>query len=405
MDERGKRMDTVSRMDLSGFSLQEPGFHESPNEYYRALREHAPVFRSERDRCYLLSRYHDVKNLLHDYELYNPRQGSMQTKEIQDDSLDFDPIFLQSPPEHTRLRKLAGKAYSIASASRMELSASAIARSILEEIPAATDHFEVIADYADPLAVRSVMKFLEIPQSDYPSLQPLLVKSLDRNDQSASAQEAVRELAGYVARHFGHVKAEGVGGFAGEIVNAQIDGDRLSNGEAYGMLMMALVGGVEDLVRALANFAYSLWLYPGQREALLEDVGGRINAAISECLRLFPTTHYLRRVTTRPTTLHGTEIAAGSNVVGLLGAANRDEAVFKDADNFDMARNNASASLTFGSGPHICIGKHIARVVLKAGALELINRFPRYELDMSRASRIHNPPIIGYRRLPLRKLG
>lgn len=383
---------------MADFSLAK-SLLEDPCTYYDTLRADLPVFYAQSDQCYVLSRYQDVRALLQDYELYDSRQGSLQSREVKKDDLDFEPIFVQSPPDHTRLRKLGAKAYSIASAARIDASSRAIAARLLDALDDKVDRFDLVADYAEPLAVQSVLSFLEFPESDIPELHGLLKQSFSRADSSASSNEHVGGITARLAKHFFAAKNGSVGGFPSDIVHAELNGDTFSNGEAFGMLVFAMAGGTEDMVRAVGNIAYALSTNREQRRLLLEDVDGRINAAIAESLRLYPTSQYLRRVTTRAVTLHGVTMAQGSSVVGLLGAANRDERMFKNAARFEIDRSNTSASLTFGTGPHVCIGKNFAKVILKGAVLELLKRYPDYELDLQQASKTHNAPIVGYDRL------
>lgn len=401
MDAQGVAIDVSSEVSgpaaadrLAEFSLTQSLLHE-PFEYYDTLRDELPVFYSRRDRCYVLSRYQDVRALLQDYELYDSRLGSMQSRKVEKGELDFDPIFLQSPPEHTRLRKLGAKAYSIASAASIEASCHVIATDVLGALGGS---FDLISDYAEPVALRSISTFLDIPPDGAAHLQGVLRQLFSRS-ATGTSDEPTEALGRCIAGHFFAAKQGKVSGFPRDILTAEVNGETFSNGEAFGMLMLAAIGGAEDMVRAIGHVVYALSEYREQRQILLQDLNGRMNAAIAEALRLYPTTHYLRRVTTQEVTLHGVTLATGANVVGLLGAANRDERVFEDAAEFQLDRSNTSASLSFGTGPHVCIGKNVAKVILKAALVELLKRHPDYELDLSQSRRVHNAPIVGYESL------
>lgn len=379
--------------------IHDPSFSADPAGFYERMLNLPAVFFNEADGCYFMTRHADVKELIGNHEVYDPRQGSLQRHDL-DGPFDFDPIVLQSPPEHTRMRRLAAHAFSMAQVSRFSAGAREIASRLAMELRGERGRFDLISQFTEPLALEAVARLIDLPDEMRSAVMgPLRYLIQQEGADPEFIQRQVTDFNAAIARHFLHVRDRGASGFADDLVNARVGGDVFSQGEAYGMLLMAVIGGAEDMVRGLANIVYALWLYPQARAAFRADPASGLNGVVSEALRLFPTTQYLRRVARRSIAVQGVEIPQGASVVGLLGVANRDPAVFDEAGAFRIDRRNVSASLTFGSGPHVCVGKHIGRIILNAGLMALMEQLPDLELDPAASQRTLNPPILGFRNL------
>lgn len=387
-------------MTMRPFSLADLGASADPLPVYRRLQSLPPVFFSEADDCYVVSRHADVKLLVADYATYDPREGFERRRDF-DGPFDFDPIFLQSPPDHTRLRKLAGPAFSAKQVTCFAGTAGDIARRLAGGVARPGRTFDLIADFAEPLVLEALGTLIALPPDTRPDiLRSLLGLIRPQDTDPVIVQDSASAVHGAMARHYLYIRDEGIGGFAGDIVHAGKDGDAFSQGEGYGMLLLAVVVGAEDMVRAFGNVVYALWRHRDVCATFAADPSARLADVFAEALRLYPTTHYVRRMTRCAVTLGGVDIPAGAAVAGLLGAANRDAAVFADPDAFEIDRRSASASLTFGAGPHVCIGRHVARVIVGAGLMALSGVLPNLELDLQRARRLSNRQIVGFGNLP-----
>lgn len=385
---------------MTFLSVSDPAMLADPVEFYAQIARMPPVFWSEADESFVVWRHADVKSVMADYARFDPRQGSLQRNEIEDGPFDFDPIFLQSPPDHTRLRKLAAAGFSMASVARFERGARDVAEELALGLPLDDGGFDIVGDFAEALVTRALLDFLEVSEEDRAAISATLLRMIRSTEGgTSSSEELSTELSTLIARHTIRAREEGFGGFPGALYAAEIDGDRLSSGEAFGLVILAAIGGAEDMVKALANLVFALHRFPACRDEFLADPEGRAQAVLLEAMRLFPTTQFIRRVAKQPLQLHGVDVPEGASITAMIGPANRDESVFPEAATMRLDRRNISASLTFGSGAHVCVGKHVGRVIVGAGLLALRDRLGSLRLDLADSSRSYNRPILGFARL------
>jgi cytochrome P450 len=164
-----------------------------------------------------------------------------------------------------------------------------------------------------------------------------------------------------------------------ELVQAEVDGTKLTDEEIYSFLRLLLPAGVETTYRATGNLLFALLNNKEQFDALYDD-RSLYAQAFEESLRWEgPVTVILRRAT-RDTELAGVPIAAGADVALLLGAANRDHRKFDDPDHFDMFRA-VRQHVGFGFGVHVCLGMHLARMESRVAINTLFDRLGRFTLD------------------------
>ncbi len=388
---------------MSYFSVHDPIQIENPATFYARAAELDPVFYDEEENCFILTRHVDVKALICDYELFDPRLGSLQRNDIDEGPLSFDPIFLQSPPEHTRVRRLSASGFSLAAAARFEQTAREIANDLVSRLPTDSSSFDLMADYCEPLAVHAITRFLEVAEEGRQEIATTLFEMMRYEDSDPAAGEIhSRQLAKLIAHHMGQARDNAYGGFPGALLDAEIDGDQLSAGEVFGMLMLGTIGGAEDMAKGLANVLIAVRESNEALNAIIAEPERAVQAAILEGLRLMPTTQYVKRVVRRPINLHGVAISPGASIIGLIGPANRDESVFPEAGIMRLDRRNISASLTFGSGAHACIGKHIGKAIIGAGIFALKDTLARLEIDPAQSKRTLKRPILGFAKLSVR---
>jgi cytochrome P450 len=164
-----------------------------------------------------------------------------------------------------------------------------------------------------------------------------------------------------------------------ELAQAELDGERLSDEEIFSFLRLLLPAGVETTFRSTGNLLYSLLSRPDQIEAVRAD-RSLVPQAIEEAVRYETPLLNITRIATRDTVLSGVDIPAGSTVMVMLAGANRDEARYPDPDRFDITRP-ARPHLSWGQGPHICLGMHLARIEMRLALNLLLDRLPNLRLD------------------------
>jgi cytochrome P450 len=163
------------------------------------------------------------------------------------------------------------------------------------------------------------------------------------------------------------------------LAHAEIDGQQLSDEEIFSFLRLLLPAGVETTYRSTGNLLFGLLSDPEQLEAVRSD-RSLIPQAIEEAVRWEAPLLVITRVATRDTELAGMPIPAGSAVMPMLGAANRDEDRYPDPDRFDVFRKQ-SPPISWGHGVHLCLGMHLARLEMRVALERLFDRLPGLRLD------------------------
>lgn len=185
------------------------------------------------------------------------------------------------------------------------------------------------------------------------------------------------------------------------LVQAEVDGEHLSEQELLGFCLLLLVAGHETTTNLLSNAAVLLGQHPASREELANDPD-LVPGAVEELLRFDSPVQGLARTLTRQVDLHGRSMGAGDTVLLLFGSANRDSRAFPDADNFDIHRH-PERQVAFGRGIHFCLGAALARMETRI-ALSALLSSPNFhwEADLHNAQRLHSGPIRGFASLPVR---
>jgi cytochrome P450 len=203
-----------------------------------------------------------------------------------------------------------------------------------------------------------------------------LLSILFERERGLAASEALRE---YFVPILADRRQEPREDLISGLAQAEIDGERLSDEEIFSFLRLLLPAGVETTYRSLGNLLLGLLSNPDQLDAVRAD-RSLIPQAIEEAIRWEPPLLTITRVATRDTELGGVSIPAGSAVMPVLGAANRQEDRYPDPDRFDIFRQ-PRAHIGFGHGVHVCLGMHLARLEMRVALNLLFDRLPNLRLD------------------------
>jgi cytochrome P450 len=220
---------------------------------------------------------------------------------------------------------------------------------------------------------------LGLPREDYPQFQRWSISLLSfviNPERSLAASHALRE---YFAPILAARRVEPREDLITGLANAEIDGERLSDEEIFSFLRLLLPAGVETTYRALGNMLFGLLSDPAQLKALRAD-RSLLPQAIEEAVRWEPPLLTITRVATRDTELGGVAIPAGSAVMPMLGAANRQDERFDNPNRFDIFRQPRS-HIGFGHGVHVCLGMHLARLEMRVAVNLLLDRLPNVRFD------------------------
>jgi cytochrome P450 len=228
--------------------------------------------------------------------------------------------------------------------------------------------------------VQVIARILGLPRHDYPRFQRWSIEMLSGLVNWERSQAAARALETYFAGVLIDRRREPGDDLISDLSVAELDGHRLRDEDIFGFLRLLLPAGIETTYRSSGNLLYALLTHREQLSAVTAD-RSLIPQAIEEGLRWEPPILFLLRNAVRDSDLCGIHIPAGAIVNVCVGAANRDEAVFEDPERFDIFRRPRQ-HVSFGWGPHMCVGMHLARMETAVAINALLDRLPGLRLDL-----------------------
>ena len=395
--------------------LGDPATVADPYPAFDALRRSAPVAWHEGIGVFVVTRHADC-----DAVLRNRRLGRIWRDREPGDRwetfnwLHADSILDSEPPSHTRLRRLVASAFARGHVERLRPRVAELAAGLLDdcaaEAAASPDgSFDVIAGYAEPLPVLVIAELLGWPEEDRELLRPwsqAIVKMYEPHrtpEQDEAAVRAAAEFAAYVAELAARRRAEPREDLVSHLVQVRDGGDRLSDRELVATVVLLLNAGHEASVNGFGNGIVSLLRAPEQLDRLRTALDGRnasaaTDLAVEEMLRHDSPLHLFERTAKVDVEVAGVPVRAGQKVAVLLGAANRDPAVFAEPGAFVVDRA-PNPHLAFGAGIHFCLGAPLARMELQTSLPALLRRFPQLALGEP----VRRPTFVlrGYEHVPL----
>ncbi|MGX5186937.1 cytochrome P450 [Streptomyces avermitilis] len=396
-----------------------------PHAAYRTLRDHHPVARQAEPEVlgwpagpgfWAVTRHADVVRVLKDSTTYSSRLGATQIRDPDPDDLPFirGMMLNQDAPDHGRLRRLVSRAFTPRRVDRFESVARDRARTLLAAALAGAragdGSCDLVATVTDDYALLNLADLLGVPESDRGLLlhwtrrvigyqdpdeagEPLLDaagKPVDPRSPGALRDmfEYARQLAAYKREHP-----------ADDIMTTLATDPELTGPELAMFFFLLTVAGNDTVRGAAPGGLLALAEHP-EAYARLRARPQQLISAVEELLRWHPPVLTFRRTAVRDTDLAGQRIRAGDKVVVFHASANRDERVFTAPDRLDLSRS-PNPHVSFGDGPHVCLGAHFARLQLRVLYAQTLRALP--------APRVAGPPgrlvsnfINGLKSLPLR---
>ena len=380
---------------MLSFDPTDPGFLADPYPTLAALREETPIFYEESLERWFVTRHADVRACLRDRRLgrnfrhvggddefgatpLDPRwQGFWDTER-------WSLLWLE-PPDHTRIRRLVAAAFTPRSVERLRAPAAQLARELLEP-HTERGRMELLRDYAQPYSIGVICRMLGVPTdrgSDLLDWSHAMVKmyEFDTTDaQASAATEAAAEFRGYVLDLIETRQREPRDDMVTALVEARVDGGRLTEAEIVSTIIVLLNAGHEATVNTLGNGIRALLRHREEWDRL---VAGEVTSALAveELIRWDPPLQLFERwVLEDGVEIAGRPVPKGEKLALLFGSANRDPRVFPDPECLDLERGNAVEHIGFGGGIHVCIGAPLARIELEASLRTLVEHAPRLEL-------------------------
>lgn len=289
------------------------------------------------------------------------------------------PMLAMDDPDHKAYRNLVSPAFRQRVLARWET--ELVERVVNDLIDRFADRgrTDLVRSFTFAFPVQVIARILGLPMEDYPRFQRWSIEllSLAANwDRGIAASQALRT---YFAEVLEQRRREPADDLLSELVSIEVDGEKLTDEEIYAFVLLLLPAGVETTYRSSGNLLYGLLTNRDALEAVQRD-DSLVPQAIEEGLRWeSPLLLIVRRATTE-VTLGGVDIPAGANVGVCIGAANRDERKYPDPDRFDIFRDGRQ-HVSFGFGPHMCLGMHLARMESRVAISTLLRRIPDLRLD------------------------
>lgn len=389
------------------FSPYDYEVHEDPYPLYARLRDEAPLYRNDDLDFWALSRHADVAAAFRDPVRFSSANGVSLDPSAWGPYANKTMSFLAlDPPRHTRMRALVSKGFTPRRVRQLEQRIRDLAARYLDRALRQPE-FDFVTDFAGLLPMDVISETLGVPPADRAELRRLADTVVHREDGifdvPQAGMEAALSLAGYYADMVAERRADPPGSaddLTSALLAAEIDGDRLTDEEIIGFLFLMVVAGNETTTKLLANAVYWGWRNPAELAKPMTDPA-RITDWIEETLRYDASSQFIARTVAEDFTVHGETVPAGQRLLLLIGSANRDPAVFADPDRYDLDRDSADL-ISFGAGRHYCLGANLARLEAQVALTEFARRVARYEIDESRAQRVHSVSVRGFATLPMR---
>lgn len=361
------------RYDLLGKSTL-----EDPYRLYDELRVAAPVYRDRRFFGCILTRYDDVVAVLKDSRVSSrrptadervPRSLSAIAEELRElRAFQSRWMLYLDPPEHTRLRALVNSSFTAGTVARMRYRVQDLVNGLLRPF-AGGAQFDLVQAVARPLPALVIADILGLPPEDRPLFQSwsdgiaagmVLSTGQDAIDGLIEAHRCQRELIGYFEEMIAARRNEPRDDLLSALIAAEEAGTRLDDGELIAMCVLLLFAGHETTTHLIGNAVLALINWPSEFEHLRREPA-LVQRAVEEFLRFDSPVQATGRRATVDLEIRGCPIRAGEFLTPVIGAANRDPAVFDNPDRLDIGRAD-NRHLAFALGPHFCLGAPLARL-------------------------------------------
>ena len=396
---------TVSELILDPYDYD---FHEDPYPYYRRLRDEAPLYRNDELGFWALSRHQDVlQGFRNSTTLSNKFGVSLDPASRGPHASKTMSFLAMDDPAHLRLRTLVSKGFTPRRVRELEPRVTEIAVAHLDtmlEKAGSSETVDYVDEFAGKLPMDVISELMGVPERDRTQVRAWADGVMHRDegvtDVPPEAVEASINLIVYYQEMVAERRKKPTDDLTTALLEAEIDGDRLTDDEILGFMFLMVIAGNETTTKLLANAAFWGHRNPDQLGPVYADLE-RVPLWVEETLRYDTSSQILARTVAGELTLYDTVIGDGDVLLLLPGSAHRDERVFDNPDDFVIGREIGSKLMSFGSGAHFCLGAHLARMEARVALTELFKRIRGYEVDEANAVRVHSSNVRGFAHLPI----
>jgi cytochrome P450 len=374
-----------------------------PYPTYARLLEEAPIYYNARYDFWALSRYADVEKALSNWETFSNSRSDILELVQSDFDMPKGVMMMEDPPVHTMLRGLMSRVFTPRRMAAIEDQIRRYCINCLDPL-VGSDGFDIIAELASMMPMRVIGMLLGIPESEQITVR-------DANDASLRTKpgapmkvmKADKIADGSIYADYVEWRSQNPSDdLMTALLNVEFEEEhgvtrKLTRKEVLHYTQVVAGAGNETTGRLIGWLAKVLAEHPDQRRQVVGD-RTLLNRVVDETLRFEPTGPHVARWMARDFECYGTTVPAGSAMLLLFGAANRDPRRYAEPDKFDIHRDNIS-HLTFGKGLHYCLGANLARLEGRVALDELLNRWPEWDIDYDTAQLAPTSTVRGWERL------
>jgi cytochrome P450 len=395
---------------LSLYHLLDPAVLADPYPLYKRLRTEAPVLWDPFLHVWVVTRYTDVVHVLNEFSANRTPtpehlaamglSGLSPIAEVMVKQM----LFLDAPA-HTRIRSLASRAFTPRRVEALRAHIQEIADRLVDAVLPA-ERLDLIRDLAEPLPCIVAAELLGVPSEHFEQLKTWsqdfaeMLGNFQHNPEHAPRiAKSVEAMTAYFRQALEDQRGAPPRGLIGDLMNAEVDGDRLSNDEIIANVIVTMVGGQETTTNLIGNGMLALLRHRGELERLRADPA-LVPSAVEELLRFDCPSQQTARLAPDDCEIGGKTIRKRQAVIAVMAAANRDPQRFPDPDRLDLGRRD-NRHVAFGWGPHFCFGAALARIEGQVAFETLLRRLPDLELVPGPLTWRTNLGLRGLRGLPL----
>ena len=379
-----------------------------PHDAFRLLRAEAPVHflpEATGPGFWAITKYDDIVSISKDPGRFSSARGATNIQDYPPEDLSLVQMMMlnMDPPQHGKFRRIARTGFTPRMVARLEPSVRAMTNRIIDKV-AGLGECDFVKEISAELPLQVIAELMGIPDDDRHKIFDWSNRLIGFDDPEfqttfEDGKIAAAEMWEYASTLGVSRKNQAGEDMVSVLVNAVVDGNSLSDMEFESFFLLLAVAGNETTRNLISGGMLALIEHPEQRARLLADPS-LIPSAVEEMLRWVTPVMYFRRTATRDTELRGVPIKENDKVVMYYSSANRDEAIFKDGDRFDVGRT-PNEHLAFGVGEHFCLGTSLARLEIRVLFEELLRRLPDIE-QAGPARRLRSNFINGTKTLPIR---
>ncbi|MBD3731380.1 MAG: cytochrome P450 [Sphingopyxis sp.] len=367
----------------------DPVVKNEPYPYYAVLRRDEPVKWLEGLQAFSVARYDDIDTLLKDGRTFSSAQFWPLLLGEYDPVPEVPPMISMDPPGHMHLRKLANKAFVPSKVNGLRERTYNIANELIDDILArhgSEGEFDWTWEFTALYPVTVIAEVLGVPterRAEFKVWVDLVLAAANRAAYGPEKLAEIDEASKKMRKFFEDLYDERVDNLGDDLISTfittEVDGRHMTRIEVIQMATLLLIGGVETTTNLLGTTLVELARHPEIYKRVRAD-HALIPPLLEEVLRYNPPVQIIFRHTTVDTELGGVKIPAGSAVMPLLASANRDESKFADPETFDIDRKLEVPLMSFGQGPHFCLGNYLSRMEAKSALEVAFSRFAELEV-------------------------